>query len=401
MTKDGLARDISRVVRNGNCSGCGACSLVSDRVTMTLQDGFMRPEVQAAQQPTSDMVDTSRFRRVCPGVTMTKPPAEVSDHVIFGRHVSVWEGWAADEEIRHAGSSGGVLSALSIWVLAQEPGSRVTAVSGDAATPSRSVPVSIMTRAEALASSGSRYAPVSTLSPVLVEPGQAAFVGKPCEAAALRTFEEESDGPTPLLLSFFCAGTPSQTATTRVIESLGQEESEATHVRYRGEGWPGDFTVTSGSGEQATMSYEESWGSILGRDVQWRCKLCVDGTGESADIAVGDFWKTDERGFPVFEDAAGSSVVIARTARGHNALMAAATAGAVVLSPVDLDDVAAVQPLQVERRRTLLARLIGRRLAGFTTPRYLGYGLLRAAMSNPLLALKTAAGTYLRSRGLK
>ncbi len=120
------------------------------------------------------------------------------------------------------------------------------------------------------------------------------------------------------------------------------------------------------------MSYEDSWGGKnLGRRLPLRCKLCADGTGgEDADIAVGDFWATDAKGgYPAFDNADGNSVIIARTQRGAELLLAAADQRILTLNPpVNLESVAAVQPLQAERRRTLAGRLAGRRLAGYRVP---------------------------------
>ena len=146
------------------------------------------------------------------------------------------------------------------------------------------------------------------------------------------------------------------------------------------------------------MSYSESWGEHLGRDVQWRCRLCVDGTGAHADVSVGDFWETDDRGFPLFSEADGRSVAIARTERGERLLRDASEAGYVALRPVDPDAVAAIQPLQTDRKLTLAARLIGRRLAGRSVPRYSGYGLVRLQLSAIRRAPRAAARTFVRSR---
>ena len=132
--------------------------------------------------------------------------------------------------------------------------------------------------------------------------------------------------------------------------------------------------------------------------MQWRCKLCVDGVGESADIAAGDLWHSDERGYPSFTEADGESALVARTTRGLELVLRAAEAGVVVLEPVDAALVGSVQPLQRRRRETLLGRLVGTRLAGRTTPRYRGFGLLRLALAHPRETVRTARGTFRRVR---
>lgn len=395
--RSSLARSIGRVVSSGNCSGCGGCTLVSDGISMQESaDGFLRPVIAPGQVATSREA-TERFDRICPGKRVIAPPVEVggSEHEIFGRYVSVWRAWALDPKIRERGSSGGVLTALSAWLSSTGQTTSVREVSADAASPNRSVPVRIMSREEALEAAGSRYAPVAALEGASLAP-DTTFVGKPCEVAAARALMSD-EGVAPLMMSFFCAGTPSQHATDGLVRKMGLDPHDLTAMRYRGDGWPGYFTATDASGRKESLTYAESWGSHLGRDLQMRCKLCVDGTGEASDIAVGDFWETDEAGYPLFVEQDGESVAIARTKRGDDVLRRAAQAGAIVIEEVSLDRLVPVQPLQVKRRRTLAGRLLGRFFAGYRIPRYSGYRLVSRLLMRAPLNAKTAAGTFLRS----
>jgi coenzyme F420 hydrogenase subunit beta len=400
---DRLARAIGRVTRNENCSGCGGCTLISPRVKMQPNSaGFLRPVVTQATTPTANAqskAEARNFTAMCPGVAVRAPaPPKALRHEAFGPYYSAWAAAAIDPQVRHAGSSGGVLTALTTWLIATGQVTTMTGASGDPASPSRTVAVTISTRDEALAAAGSRYAPVATLTGWVDQP-LAGLVAKPCEiAAAVRL--HNSSGTTaamPITLSFFCAGTPSQRATDQLVESLGVPANELSDLRYRGQGWPGRFTATTRTGDRASLSYEKSWGTHLGRQLQFSCKICVDGTGAQADIAVGDLWEADARGYPVFDDNAGNSVAIARTKRGHAILLAAAAAGVITISPVSLEQVAAIQPYQVQRRATLLGRLLGRRLAGKPVPRYRGYGLAMLALKNPYGNARALAGTFLRS----
>ncbi|WP_208856886.1 Coenzyme F420 hydrogenase/dehydrogenase, beta subunit C-terminal domain [Rathayibacter oskolensis] len=397
-----MGNSIARVVENGNCSGCGACALLSDRVSMVYSDdGWMRPTIDPDSiSREEERRHTSLFEQVCPGSRMRRQErGDRKDHETFGLHVSAWRAFAADPAVRDAGSSAGVLTALTQHIVTAGIASTVIGARSDIETPRRTVPVRITTREEALASSGSRYAPVSALSGYLDSSDRAALVGKPCEATAARRLHLESgksEADLPILLSFFCAGTPSQRATDRLIEKLGVVPDDVTSLRYRGNGWPGHFVAESPSAS-GSVTYDDSWGKHLGRDLQWRCKICPDGTGEDSDVSVGDFWKADEKGYPLFDDAQGMSVAIARTDRGHALLLAAAAAGLIVLEPVDLDEVARIQPLQVNRRRTLAVRLAARLLAGKRIPRFEGYSLVLRSARHPRLAAKTFLGTLARS----
>lgn len=387
---------VEDVVVNDNCSGCGLCATLSEGIEMQLsEEGYLRP-VLTADHPIAERGKALEvFKRACPGRTVVAPQPDAGSkvHPIFGRHLGVWEGWSTDHEIRNAGSSGGLLTTIAAFI-SEKSGTAAQVVRMDGDRPTRSVPVRIMSREEALLSAGSRYAPVAVAGESLE--GAGSVTGKPCEISAIRAAaDDQGDGP--VLLSFFCAGTPSQKATDKLVVQLGHEVDALTSMRYRGDGWPGNFVVTSSDGTSAHMGYEESWGAVLGKQLQGRCKSCVDGTGEGADIAVGDYWAADEKGYPVFEDQDGRSVVIARTMRGQEILIECAAAGLIEISPVRLDSVSKIQPLQVKRRLTLPGRLLGKRLTGQRIPEYRGYGLFQGLVRRPVMNLKAAAGTLRRS----
>ncbi|MGO1568204.1 MAG: Coenzyme F420 hydrogenase/dehydrogenase, beta subunit C-terminal domain [Brachybacterium sp.] len=310
----------------------------------------------------------------------------------------MWRAHALDEETRHRGSSGGALTALSTWNLEMNAGGgHAVAALPDA--PRRTVPVTIMRKEDALAAAGSRYAPVAAARDVRRMSSSETVTGKPCEAAAMRSMSGTSGGP--LILSFFCAGTPSQEATDEVITHLGGSPNSVKELWYRGRGWPGRFTAVHDDGRTVDTSYDSSWGQTLGPSVPWRCRTCGDGMGESADLVAGDLWDTDERGYPLFEEMDGVSVLIARTPRGERAARAAAEASYVHLEPVTVDEVLAAQPAQVSRRERLLGRLLPTVMMGLPVTRYRGFGLLREASRRPRAIVGEALGaaSRLRARG--
>lgn len=398
-----IEKAISRVVDRGNCSGCGACTLIDDRVRMDIaKDGFLRPTVADHAEVRADPQGVELFHQVCPGVGVRAPKRDPRSRVdeVFGTYLEVWEAWASDADIRFRGSSGGVLTALSAWLLETGQAQGVVASAAASSAPSRTVPVTITSRAEALGSAGSRYGPVANLEQAALGATDHVIVGKPCEISALAQMNEAmgiEEVAGPVRLSFFCAGSPSQHATDELVDFLGFVREDVASLRYRGDGWPGRFTVTDTAGREAGLSYDESWGHHLGRNLQWRCKTCVDGTGGHADIAVGDYWRAGPDGYPLFDDDDGVSVVIARTARGEKILQDARAQGVIVMRPLELSKVAAIQPLQVDRKYTLVGRLSARWLALKPPPKYEGYGLLRISRARWRANVRALIGTLKRS----
>ncbi len=393
---------IERVLAKDACSGCGACTLIDDGIKMRLdENGYLRPRrMDPSSSPRPE--DGRVFSRVCPGERVPAPPvpASVRVHPMLGPYLEIWQAWATDPELRLRGSSGGTLTALTEWLISSGQAYAVTGAAADT-DPRRSVPVTITTRDEALRAAGSRYTPVAAASNEDTQNRAGAVVGKPCDVAALRALGRvrPSTGD-PLMLSFFCAGTPSAHATSTLVTKLGfASDSAPDELWYRGNGWPGRFTVSTG-GRTASMSYDESWGGVLGRTTQWRCKVCVDGTGEHADIVAADSWASDANGYPIFADGEGMSALIARTARGRAVIRAAIDAGVIEAVDYSIDDLARIQPLQVDRRRYLWARIVGAWFAGRHSPRYSGYRgqLLRLTLRSPRQSLRVARGTWQRVR---
>lgn len=389
---------VRAVVDAGNCTGCGACTLLDTGLGMQVEGGgWARPvRVEAG---TASPGAVARFAQVCPGRTVraAQPEGSARDPLL-GPVLGCWEACARDPQIRRRGSSGGVLTALTTWLVEQGEAVRGVAAGAAPGAPRRTVPVTITTRADALASAGSRYAPVGVCAHPDAADAGSVTTGKPCEVAALRALTGPDD-PAPLLLSFFCAGTPSAAATDDVLSGLGVGADEPLDaLRYRGDGWPGEFAAVRPDGRRVATSYHDSWGEVLGKAVQWRCKTCPDGVGESADVVAGDLWRSDERGYPLFDESDGWSALVARTARGRDVVERAVAAGVLEIRPVDPGTVMAVQPLQRARRRTLAGRLLGARLAGARPPRYRGFGLLGLAARSLRENVRTARGTYGRVR---
>lgn len=364
-------------------------------------EGFVRPVRESVGE--SGVDDPVRdFARVCPGRIVSSPsPTESDRHSQLGSYQESWTVWATDTDARYRGASGGVLTALSIWLTESGRADTVFGAGPDT-NPSRTVSVRIIDRDTALAAAGSRYGPVAALTaPGALEPRNA-VITKPCEASALdRLLAGRGTEERPLILSFFCAGVPSQHATDGLIRELGVPEGEElTGLRYRGFGWPGRFTATTASREVST-DYRSSWGERLGPTVQWRCKICPDGVGESADLAACDYWETDEKGYPLFEEGDGRSGLLVRTERGREVLQAAMEAGVLEGQRIDGESIARVQPGQTWRRDNLWARLLGARLAGVPVPVYRGFPLFRLAVRRPRQSFRAMKGAWRRARAAR
>jgi len=386
------APSLARVARGNLCAGCGACAaLAPGKVTMTVAaPGFLRPVQSARLSPAED----AAIARSCPGLGQSVQAGGRADPVLWGPYVSMQTGWATDPAIRFAGSSGGALSMLLVHLLRS---GTIDAVVQTAAAPDLAIGNTTVISTDAAgvtAAAGSRYAPSAPLADLgahLAAHRQTgrrfAFVGKPCDGVALRAMAQndpEVAAAFPVILSFFCAGVPSHAGGRAVLAALGTDLAATESFRFRGNGWPGRAVARLKDGSERAMSYHDSWGKILSKHVQHRCKICADGTGIAADIVCADAWESDAAGYPLFDEAPGISLIVARTPLGAQLIAAARADGAIETAPFDVTSLAAIQPGQRERRRALFARLAALRLAGRPVPRYQGLQIGAAARQNPL-----------------
>lgn len=389
------------VVRAGLCTGCGLCEslLGRDKVEMQMSaDGFLRPA------PKADLTapEIGRFGKVCPGILLEHLGPSSNYDVIWGPIERVRVGYSTDPEVRYLGSSGGALSAILLHLL--ETG-RVDFVvqTAAAADPLRNSTFATTSRAEVVAAAGSRYSPSSPLSGIhefLDRPGRFAFVGKPCDVAGLRNLARHDprvDEKVAYMISFMCAGIPSQRGTEEILKVMGIPPSEVVSMRYRGQGWPGMTRVVTRSGHRAEMDYPTAWGKILNRHLQMRCKICPDGIGEFADVVCADAWYGDEEGFPSFDEQEGRSLIVSRTERGEDLVRACIEHGSIHADQLPTAEIFKMQPYQAQRKRMVRSRLFAFHLLRRPAPIFRGLGLAEAARTASIFEqARTVLGTLRR-----
>ena len=383
-------KTLGEIVAGGLCLGCGLCeSLGHDEgMRMELNDrGYLRPTAKG--RPSAAL--QRRILAICPGLRQ-RPHSQrdgepQSGDAIWGPYERLSVGYATDEAIRFRGSSAGVLTAVAIHLLESGTVSAVLHVRADPATPMRNQSQISRSRADVMAGAGARYAPTAPLAGImqlLDEGAPFAVVARPCDIAGVRNLARSDPRVNRLLrvtLSFFCAGVSTQSISARLVAERGLAESDVQLLRYRGHGCPGPLRIEAKDGRSWEQSYDETWSSPLNQEVQFRCKICPDSTGEQADIVCGDAWGTDD-GY-AHGDRDGVSVVIARSAAGLRILNTLAAERQIALTPLDLVALNRMQPQHVRRKQAVLARILGIALTGAMIPDFRGLHLLRASLRDP------------------
>ncbi len=373
-------RRVDNIVEWRLCSGCGACVPTCPNKAISLIDVFeqgIRPRVDITK-----CQGCGKCIEVCPGIGLShskfdeKTIGELRQS--WGPVLEIWEGYAADPEIRFKGSSGGAATALALYCLEKEKMKGVLHIGSDSKQPLSNIPVFSRNREDLLRCTGSRYSPAAPCEKfdwISQADGECVFIGKPCDVAALRKFQKlhpEFNTKIGLTISIFCAGTPSTAGTHKLLDSLGVKAEDVDEIRYRGCGWPGMTSVTSNGDarEKHQMTYEKSWGDILCNYVPFRCRMCPDSTGEFADISCGDPWYKKSTA-----DEQGQSLVLGRTKQGCRIINDAATAGYIKLREVDHRVLPLSQKWLQNRRSHLFGRLLTMRMFLMPVPSYNGFSL--------------------------
>jgi coenzyme F420 hydrogenase subunit beta len=393
---------IDTVTTNGLCTGCGLCASIAPPAHIHMQmnrSGYIRPVVV---KPLSANTNQT-ISRVCPGLMVAHGADVRNYHPLWGPLKSVQTGHAVDPDVRKQGSSGGAISALACYLLKSGRVDFIAQIAVDRKDPLANTLQISRSYDDVMRAAGSRYAPsapLQNLLELLSAGGKFAFIGKPCDVVALRQYARINpavDNAVRYMLSFMCAGVPSAFGTDEVIRKLGADPKRLVSFRYRGDGWPGMARAVQDDGQSFEMDYNTSWGTILNKHLQFRCKICPDGTGEFADITCADAWYGQE-GYPDFAEREGRSLVLARTKAGTELLTAAVESQALFVEPLDPRQIEKMQPYQADRKRVVLGRVAATRLARGVAPRYRRLGLLKASLgAAPLHWLRNCWGTLRRA----
>ena len=301
------------------CSACGLCK-AKELAEIKFEGGFFKPEIKGTE--------LDFFENVCP---VSGSKYEIQPE--WGLYNNVYVGFSTDSELRHQASSGGVISAIASYMLDNKLIDGVIHTGKDDEKPWRTKTYCSKTSEEVQKRCGSRYSqsmPLADIFDLTEQDKKYIYIGKPCDVQALYNYfkiDPDFQKRFVCVLSFFCAGAPSENAQMKLLNTLNCSAEECVDLRYRGNGWPGFATAFRKDGSSDQISYSDSWGKILGRDIRKSCKFCMNGTGEPADISCGDAWYAKPDGSPDFTESEGRNIIFTRSLLGEKILTDAISAG--------------------------------------------------------------------------
>ena len=352
----------SEVVTTGLCTGCAACVVACPHDVLEYDDtgGRYRPFHVEADGGASDCTHGQRgctlCTRACPRFRAWEPEIDVhrvgrerrADEVAGVGDIVLAR--ATDAEVAASGQDGGFVSALLIHALEHGlvDAALVSGREGDG-TSWRAVPAVVRSRAEVLATAGSRYTYSANLLayPDAVAEGaeRLALVGMGCAASAPGAMQVRKAGKIArrlvLSIGLLCSKTFDDAIFPELFEArYGLARADISKMNIKG---VFQVTMTDGARHDIPLAEAQAF-------TRSGCQMCPDFAAEHADLSAGGIGALDDW-----------TLVVVRTELGRSVLDALVESGAVVTRAAD-EDPRAVALL------TRLARTSRRRWPDFADP---------------------------------
>ncbi len=327
------------VVTSGLCTGCSACVVACPYDVLGYDDTdgrykpFHVPEEGGVADCTHGAKGCTLCTRACPRFRTWEPEIE---QFLFGRERQADEvagivsrtllARATDPEVLEAGQDGGFVSALLIWALEHDvvDAALVSALEGDGRSW-KAVPAVARTRAEVLATAGSRYTysanPLAYADAIGGGAERIALVGMGCQASAPPMMAARKAGKVArrfaLSIGLLCSKTFDDAIFPELFEaSYGLARADIVKMNIKGV-----FQVWTRDGGYHEIPLKEA--HAFTRE---GCTSCPDFAAEHADISTG--------GIGAYNDW---TLTLVRTERGAELFDAMVDSGAVEVRPAEED----------------------------------------------------------------
>ena len=371
--------NVVSVASRGFCSGCGVCAGVCPAGCLEMRfntTGEYLPEIVS-----EDCTQCGLCSRVCPFID-GNPDEDEHGKVLYaasdgmnhcsetGYYRNCFVGYAPQEEIRWAGSSGGMLTWTLCELLRRNEIDHVVCVHSNP-DPGKLYCFNIVsTLEEVRASSKSSYYPVElseVIQHILGRPGRYVVVGLPCVCKAIRNAQKtipKLEQRIRFVIGLVCAGQQVNAGFAQAISIKSGLDGDLIRICFRAKKKgvsPQNyiFQLESSQGSFAETTFfdgvKEFWASGAFR--LSGCNYCDDAFAECADAAFMDAWLPEYA-----NDSAGHNIVLCRNPTFSDLLREVDT-----LEPIGIDQVIRSQPIH-SKRNSLRARLFVGHCLGYRAP---------------------------------
>lgn len=388
------ATDISFVVENKLCTGCGTCAGIcpEDAISLSKNDNLGIYEFSVDPQKCTAC---RLCVKVCSGYVVDLEDTSIfSDKnkydYFLGSYVELYIGNSLDENIWENSSSGGLVTQLLVSLLEEKEIDGAIVTRTNLQKPLEPEVIIAKTKEEIISASKSKYCPVPLnciIKEIIKNEGKYALAGLPCHIEGIKKAQKEF----PILkerilylFGLFCSRTPSFSATEFLLYKLGIPKSEIKNIAYRGGGHPGKLQITKKDGIKVDVKHRSRlyWGHNF-YNFFWpsRCWICPDKTAELADISFADNWNTMSK----WDHPKATSLIICRSNKANLLVKKLESQKKIELYKIGEESVVKSQDLI--NKKKIGARLYLFEKIGKSIPRYkqeiLDYSFIRLLFTIP------------------
>lgn len=290
---------IQEIIKNDLCVSCGLCTL-DGGAEMVQKRGV---DIPFFDEPPSKQTDDF-LSAVCPG--RGYPLVETGRKLFesntseydyrVGHYNAIGAARTLDKVLLKESTSGGMMPMLANWLIENKKVDGVLTVkfryTENGPEPE---PYIARTKEELTLSQGSKYRPVAlfkNIDELLAFSGTLAVIGTPCQIAGIKQAQQQNQvlkDKIKYTIANFCGGYRDYRETERIFDINEVDRSKIEKFSYRGNGQPGTMSILQTEKPAIELKYPD-YARLTGYIKYKRCKLCVDATGELADVSFGDAW---------------------------------------------------------------------------------------------------------------
>lgn len=384
--------NLRKIIKHNLCNRCGSCvGLSHGKIIFSNKTGNYLPAIlEEPDQETAALID-----HACAGADFNFPEYKQllfantpNFHTYTGAYTSISIGYAGHENIRKNGASGGILSAILIWLLenGEIEGAVVTGMSEKEPWLTKSFIAT--TKNQILEAAQSKYI-ITSVNEILPEiaafNGRLAYVGLPGQVQSIRKLQKINHPwvqNIKYIFGPFYGNTLHFSSIKSFLHSYGYKDYTAiTKLYFRYGEWPGNMRIEFDNNKFIQLpKFHANY--LIPFHIVKNSLLCTDLSNEFTDISGGDAWA------PVYEERGkGYSMVIARNKKGQEILDKMCADGSLQLEPIDENQAITMHSHGYDlKKRGSFIRIRFRKFLGMPTPNF-GYTLSGFTMSRYLMEM--------------
>ena len=381
-------KSVEDVWKARQCMGCGFCTVRTNAQSLPAARTYFDDHSTQFKPATID--PSQSF--VCPGTEMDMPTLHAQVYgsqphdPLIGHYRLIAAIRSSGTSIQSRASSGGAIPAILRHLFATGQIDAAYCATNEGAPHDSSGRI-LRSESEISRIHGSIYHPINfgaELDQLLQENVRFAFVGLPCEVAALEMLKKQRPDIRSrhvLSIGLFCGGINELSGINYYTARYGANALTSANIQYRHGPWPGKMFVRDSHGSALTIPRIRGntrlgiLHYVIAFQGYWmlpRCRICPDQIADFADIAVGDPHS------PRFRNLHGQgwSALVVRSERGEQILSSMLTTGDVEQMPLDRTELIESQGYTLDNRRHAQVYVRVAQILGFRPPNIRVYGSL-------------------------